>query len=120
MRITDLFEHKLEGFVEYKNGEAELQFDLAEDLVYFMNHDDESYRRHLYPTIATCLHKHKKNESIRPGIFKKAATDSYQKYLQQFPIRELPECLDDKLIREVCGKLHEEFCKHIDEDKYKD
>jgi hypothetical protein len=120
MHIKDLLEHKLDGYVEYKNGEAKLKFDLAEDLVYFMNHDDESYRRHLYPTIATCLHRHKKNESIRPGIFKKAATDSYQKYLQQFPIRELPEGLDDKMIRSVCEKLHEAFLEGIREEKYKD
>lgn len=119
MRIKELFENKLDGFIEYKDGKAELKFDLAEDLVYFMNHDDESYRRHLYPIIARCLKKTKKNESFSPAIFKTAITDCYKNYITQFPIRELPEELDDNLTKSVCEKLHEEFQKHLNDNKYK-
>mgnify|MGYP003349497560 CR=1 FL=1 len=118
MRINDLFEHKIDGFVEYKNGEPELKFDLAEDLTYFMNNDDESYRRHLYPVIALCLKKSKNNDSFSPAIFKKATMECYKNYLKQFPIRELPEELDDKLTKAVCERLHEEFQSHLRDDKY--
>ena len=83
MRIQDLFENKIDGFVEYKDGKPELKFDLAEDLVYFMNHDDESYRRHLYPVIALCLKKSKNNDSFSPAIFKKATMECYKNYLKQ-------------------------------------
>ena len=118
MRIKDLFEHKIDGFVEYKNGKPELKFDLAEDLVYFMHNDDESYRRHVYPIIAMCLHKNKKNETFSPSIFKKATTECYKNYLKQFPIRELPEELDEKLTKAVCDKLHEDFQSHVRDNKY--
>lgn len=118
MRIQDLFENKIDDFVEYKDGKPELKFDLAEDLVYFMNHDDESYRRYLYPVIALCLKKSKNNESFSPAIFKKAASECYKNYTKQFPIRELPENLDEKLTKSVCDKLHEEFTQHIKDDKY--
>jgi len=118
MRIQDLFENKIDGFIEYKNGKPELKFDLAEDLVYFMHNDDESYRRHVYPVIAMCLKKNQKNETFSPEIFRKATLECYKNYLTQFPIRELPEELDEKLTKKVCEKLHEEFNEHIRDDKY--
>lgn len=120
MRIQDLFENKLDKFVKYNDGKAELQFNLAEDLAYFMHNDDDSYRRHLYPVLVKCVHDAKKNRNVDPKIFKTSALESYKNYLKQFPIRELPEDLDDKLIKEVCEKLHDDFVKDIEEGKYKD
>ena len=61
MRIKDLFENtefKFKDFVENN----EINYDLAEDLVFFMNHNDDTYRRHTYPAITKCLEGIKKKK----------------------------------------------------------
>ena len=58
MRINELLEAKKfddSDFVKDTEGNREIDYDLTEDLVFFMNNDDEVYRRHLYPSISKCL-----------------------------------------------------------------
>lgn len=119
MRITDLFENKDLQFKDFVENN-EITYDLAEDLVFFMNHDDDTYRRHTYPAITKCIDGIKNNKKISPAIFKAAALESYKNYCNQFPIRELPDKLNDKMLGEVCKLIHEEVCTHHEEGKYKD
>ncbi len=119
MRIKDLFETtqmQLKDFVE----NDEIKYDLAEDLVFFMNHDDDTYRYHTYPAIVKCLNSMRKNKNSNYSLFKEAALESYKNYCKQFPSRELPNSLDDKILEEVCKLIHEEVCTHESEGKYKD
>lgn len=123
MRIIELLEGKNFNdlqFVKIKNddGGKELDFDLPEDLIYFMQHNDEAYRRHLHPIIAKCLNRHKSNKKVKPSVFKPAIDECYKMYLKEFPIRELPHNLDEKLCNEVCDKMHEEVYQHIKDGKY--
>jgi hypothetical protein len=93
---------------------SELNFDLAEDLVFFMNNDDDTYRRHVYPSIVRCI---KGNAS--PSVFSDAVKESYKNYVRQYPIRELPDEIEDNICKETCEKMHEEVSKHITDGKYK-
>lgn len=120
MRIKDLLESKAHDFSEYVDAEQGLTYDLAEDLVYFMNHDDDTYRRHVYPSITKCLDLLDSKKETSPGLFKTAALESYKNYCQQYPIRELPSSLDEKTLKEVCKLVHEEVCTHKSDGKYKD
>ena len=121
MRITELLEGKniddFSEFVEQDKDKGGINYDLAEDLVHFMNEDDDVYRRHVYPIIAKCL---KTKASVDPSVFAPAVKESYKAYIQKFPIRELPDELDAKGIKETCNKMHEEFAKHVSDGKYKD
>lgn len=119
MRIKDLFENKYQDFKEFVDPKKGLLFDLAEDLIYFMNNDDDTYRRHVYPSVSNCLNKIKSNKKVDPLIFKAPASESYKNYRAQYPIRELPDELDEKTLNEVCHKYYEEICKHVEEDKFK-
>ena len=120
MRIKDLFENKSYNFDEFVNEKNELNYDLVEDLVYFMNHDDDVYRRHLYPSITKCLSLMKSKKDSSPLMFKDATLEGYKSYCNKFPIRELPSSLDEKMIEKVCKQIHEEICKHEKEGLYKD
>lgn len=120
MRIKDLLESKSYDFEEFVNDEKELNYDLAEDLVYFMNHDDDVYRRHLYPSITKCLSLMKSKKDSSPSLFKTAALEGYKSYCDKFPIRELPHTLDEKMLNTVCKLIHEEMCKHDNDGLYKD
>lgn len=122
MRIRELLENTqfddLE-FVKKDGNPGELDYDLVEDLIHYMNEDDEMYRRHLYPIITKCIERMNSNRMPSASVFKDAVSECYKSYVQKFPIRQLQDDLQDDLVREACKKLHEETCKHFEEGKYK-
>jgi hypothetical protein len=123
MRISDLLEGKHFNeldFVKNAGEKRELDFDLEEDLIHFMNHDDNVYRRHTYPAIARCLDYKESKRPTKKEIFKPAVESSYKLYTEKFPIRELPDKLDEKLCDKICAKIHEDVLEHISNGKYKD
>ena len=123
MRIRELLENKYFkdlDFVKSTEKGREIDFDLVEDLTHFMNHDDDVYRRHVYPSIAKCVDSANHKRPINPDIFKPAVVSSYKLYVKKFPIRELPESLDDKTVNNICKKMQEDFKKHLADGKYKD
>lgn len=122
MRIVELFEGHFKDldFVKQESDKRELDYDLVEDLIYFMNNNDDVYRRHVYPIIVKCIHSIESKTPTSPSLFKDAVINSYKKYITEFPIRELPSTLSNKTFKEVCTKMHEEVCQHAKEGKYKD
>lgn len=124
MRITDLLENedfdKEKKFVK-KNGETtELNFDLAEDLSFYMNHDDDLYRRHVYPAVVKCKDRIKNKQTTNPSVFASAVKECYKEYVTKYPMRELPEDITDRQCLQVCKRLHDDLQKHHSEGKYKD
>lgn len=99
------------------NGE---DFDVAEDLVFFLNNDDDAYRRYTHPAIAKCVSSLKSNKGTHPSMFRIAALRGYKDYVNKYDLNKLPDVLDEKICDEVCKKLHDDTCKHVEEGKYKD
>ena len=123
MRIRELLEGKKFNDLEFVNqGEdgTGINYDLVEDLAFFMHNDDDIYRRHVYPSVAKCIDGMKSKKQINPAIFKLAVEESYRNYIKKFPIKQLPASLDEEQCLEVCKKLHDDFCKDYDDGKYKD
>lgn len=123
MRITELLEGKIFDdlqFVKIINdeGEKEIDFDLPDDLIYFSHNNDEAYRKHLHPIIAKCMNALKNKKKVKPDVFAPAMKECYNMYLKEFPIRELPETLDEEVCNDVCKKIHEEVCQNIKDGKY--
>lgn len=122
MRIRELLENKLfkdDDFVTKTATGREINYDLADDLIYFLNNDDSVYRRHLYPSIHKCINIIERKKKPAASIFKKAVEEGYKQYLEQYPIRELPHAIDDEMCENVCTKLRDEICKDFSEGKYK-
>lgn len=123
MRIIELLENsnfKDSNFVKMQDGKRDIDYDLSEDLAFYMHNDDEVYRRHMYPAIVKCVESIKASKKVDPNIFKAAVQDSYKSYIRKFPIRELPDDVSEDVCKEICSKLHEELCQHYEEGKYKD
>ena len=123
MRITELLEGKNFNDLDFVNQEGdkrELNFDLVEDLTFFLNNDDNLYRRHIYPAVNKCLDGIKHNKKVSPDVFKSAAMEGYKNYVRQYPIRELPNDLSEELCNKICKKMHEDVYKYHEEGKYKD
>lgn len=125
MRIRELLESKdykdLDAMFKPEGDEDDgIGYDLLEDLTFFMNNDDDAYRRHLYPALVKCIHLVNSKQKTNPSLFHEAVKESYKEYLKKFPKRELPDELDEKMFKEACEKLHEEIRDHITDGKYKD
>ena len=100
MRINELLEH-----IEDKNHNGiddKLEYDLADDLMFFINNDDNTYRRHVYPSIM----KFKQNKGHDgQSLFGGAVTQAYESYSKKFPIRQLPKELPAEIREQVCDML---------------
>lgn len=98
-----------------------LGYDLIDDLIFFMHHDDDAYRRHTYPSIMQAQDKFHKGKQTDQALFGDAVKEAYSKYRNKFHnIRELPEKLDQETFDRVCEHLHTEELKKIEDGHYKD
>jgi hypothetical protein len=122
MRIHELLEGRFfddSKFVKHTAEGRELDYDLSEDLIHFMHNDDDVYRRHVYPAISKCIDLVQSKKPTNLKIFKSSVEESYKQYIHQFPIKELPDHLDNKVCEEICDKIHEDIIQHIKDGKYK-
>ena len=106
MKITDLFE-SLPTRISQEDPDK-LPFDLADDLLFFMRNDDNFYRRNYYPHVTKCVAHIKKGNDVSPKVFEPMVRHAYEAYTKKFPIRQLPEDLEQKVCEEVCKKIREE------------
>lgn len=124
MRIRELLEGKNFNDLDFievgEDGARKLGYDLIEDLTFFMNNDDNVYRHHIYPSLTKCLSNIKANKKTDPSIFDSAVREAYKQYVERFPLRELPDEIEDNVCEQVCKKMHEDTCKNASEGKYKD
>jgi len=111
MRIRELLEH-IED--KNKNGiDDQLEFDLSDDLLFFMNNDDDTYRRHLYPAMAKAKHGYRNGFKVDKNLFSSIVNDAYKNYCEKYPMRELPDVLPKEITERVCNSLHAD-CKQKD------
>jgi hypothetical protein len=124
MRITELLEGKnfddLQFVKHHEDGGREVDYDLPDDLVFFMNNDDDVFRRIVYPSVSRCVDRIDANQKTTPSLFTNAVRESYKQYIKKYPIRELPDSISEEECYETCEKMHDEICKNHSEGKYKD
>ena len=123
MRIRELLEGKKFNDLDFVNIDEDgtnINYDLVEDLAFYMHNDDDIYRHHVFPSVIRCVEGMKSKKDFSPNIFKSAVEESYKNYIRKFPIRQLPTSLDEELCKEVCKKLHDDFRKDYEDGKYKD
>jgi len=104
MRIQEL----LENF-EDKNHNGindQLEFDLADDLFFFLKNNDDVYRRHVYPSIMKFKQGNKSNNK---SLFSDAVTSAYECYAREFPIKNLPAELPEEIKEQVCDMVLQEL-----------
>ena len=123
MRVIEL----LEGtnfddlkFVEQQGDKKKINYDLEDDLIYYMNNNDTIYRRHLYPVIIKCVNNIKSNKPVTADIFIDAVNAGYDSYIEEYPIRELPKKLDHKTSKRICNTILKTVKDDVRDKKYDD
>jgi hypothetical protein len=121
MRITDLLENahfKSEEFIKQTDDGNEIDYDLVDDLIFYLNNDDDVYRRCLLPAVHKFIDLQKNDKDLKYTIFKSAVANGYKEYIKQYPIRELPSTIDTKVWRGVCKKLFDNISKDMEDGQY--
>jgi hypothetical protein len=121
MRIKDLLENahfKSEEFVKQTDDGNEIDYDLTDDLVFFLNNDDDAYRRYLLPAVHKFIDKQQAGEEPKYTIFKTAVADGYKQYTKEYPMRELPNEIDTKNWKSACKQLFDTVSKDMEDGTY--
>lgn len=98
MRVDELFSHN--------DDKKELDFDLIDDLIFFIQNDHNFYRTDYYPFISK-FHKYlKSGAETSPSLFKNIVLRAYNVYRSKFNVDGLDDKLTIEQIKEVCNKLY--------------
>jgi hypothetical protein len=107
MNINEIFGHT-----------DKLDFDLVDDVVYFINNDEEFYRKYAFPVVDKFVHLCKKGKTPSVGYFKVLANNGYKEYQVKFPHSNIPEKLPSPDLRDMCHKLFkQEFDRFHDKNQ---
>lgn len=114
MRISELFENASfdeNKFIKNNKEKQELDFDLVDDLIFFVNHDDEIFRKYTYAAIEKLKLVGKKERS--PSIFKDTIKNGYEKYIKLYPICSLSNKIKDDVLKKACRTMYDTILQQV-------
>lgn len=117
MPIEDML--KTSSHNKVRDEKNKLGFDLAEDLVFFMNNNDDFYRRHYFPIIKTCKAQFESGDKFSHRVFKPIINKAYEAYKEEFPVRELEESLEEDFKEQVAKIIYDTEIKNLEDGLYK-
>jgi hypothetical protein len=107
-----------ELFNQTPTQEKELDYDLKEDLICFMQNDPMFYRESFFPAI----HKFKKlseqGKKVHPKAFGSVVKKAYEQYKEKFPVQGLQESLEGDMFEEICVEIHRMETQHVKDGHY--
>lgn len=121
MRIAELLENKqvnYNDFVEQIGHKKQINYDLVNDVIYYMNNNDNVYRQHLYPSIVNCVNRIKSNKSVDSNVFSQAVNAGYKSYINEYPIRELSDELSSSTRKKICDAILDKIKTDVSDGKY--
>ena len=92
-----------------------LDYDLQDDLVFFMNNEPMFYRKQYYPTMLKFYKFYKSGRSVSPRGFERLVSDGYKDYYNKFRSASLPQRLNPEMLEKICHHIHTqelENCKN--------
>ncbi len=99
MYIFELFDPTAEP-------KKDIDYDLHDDLIYFMNADPEFYRTSYYPIQHRFQGHCQAGRNVDPKAFSPIVIQAYENYRNKFPLPQLKEKLEEEELTEICEKLH--------------
>jgi len=106
-------------FELYHNNVHRKEFDLKDDLMYFMNNDPDFYRQEMHPFV----HKFKKHSlagrHVLPKAFAPLVKRGFDHYKNTFQVHGIEDQLDDNDLEEICEQLHGQEMKNFHDENTK-
>lgn len=97
MKVFEIFSQHIE--------EKKIDFDLVDDVIYFMNNDPEFYRKEYFPFLTKFQHHCDKGNQVSPKAFFPVVSRAVDQYKTKFPVDGLEEAMNENQISEICEKL---------------
>ena len=112
MNIDELLDKKPQG-------KKALEYDLMDDLMFFMNNDPDFYRKRYYPTMLKFDKYCKEGRKVSPKAFEGLCKEAYESYRNKFQqVEGLEPQLDEEICEKICNHIHEQETKNCKEGMY--
>lgn len=92
-------------------------FDVVEDLIFFINNDPQFYKNRYYPELQEFQRMVKKGMPIGVQFFAELVNDAYRKYTKMYDLHDLPEKLSKQDLHDICGALYDQEVDDIEDIK---
>ena len=92
-------------------------FDLADDLVFFMRNDPQFYRQDYHPFMQKFNRHCNAGRSVSAKAFMPIVKNAFERYKNSFPVEGMEDALTDQDLKEICEKLSGEETNHYHKEK---
>lgn len=94
------------------------EYDIVEDLIFFMNNDPGFYRHEYFPSVMKFRDCNKSGIKFESDKFKPMVEKAYKAYYRKFPVKNLKDKIENETIDEVCSKIYETELENIKQGHY--
>jgi hypothetical protein len=94
------------------------EYDLQDDLIFFMNNDPDFYRRHYYPSIIKMKLHHDRGQELDSSSLSPIVKHAYSAYKEKFPVKNLDKDLEKSAIDDICSKILETEMENFKTKQY--
>jgi hypothetical protein len=94
-------------------------FDLADDLVFFMRNDPQFYRQDYHPFMQKFNRHCDAGRSVSAKAFMPVVKNAFERYKNSFPVEGMEDALTDQDLKEICEKLSGEETQFYHDGKNK-
>jgi hypothetical protein len=108
---------KILEVINVDNFNAE-EYDVAEDLIFFMNNDPMFYRQNYYPSMLKFMDCNKSGKPFESSSLRPMVKKAYEMYFHRFPVKNLQKEIDSELLDGVCSKIYETELENIKTGHY--
>jgi hypothetical protein len=111
MKIFELFNQSKE--------ESGLDFDLQDDLIFFMNNDPDFYRKEFHPFLTKYNRHCDAGRQVSPKAFFPIVKKAYEEYQSKFQVEKLDADLSEDTLTGICEVLNGQCMQNYQEEKKK-
>ena len=92
-------------------------FDLADDLIFFMRNDPQFYRKDYHPFLQKFNRHCDAGRTVTAKAFVPIVKHAFECYKNSFPVEGMEEQLREKDLKDICEKLQSEETQFYHEEK---
>lgn len=98
----------------------DLDFNLVDDLIEFINNNTEFYKEVYYPLVQKLKNNYKYNLPLSKASFVPVVKRAYEVYKDVYDLTQLPEKIELNDLSDVCNKLYDQEVKNIEQENSPD
>jgi hypothetical protein len=93
------------------------EFDLNDDLIFFMRNDPQFYRGEYHPFLQKFKRHCEAGRGVRPAAFAPIVQKAFEHYKNTFPVEGMEQQLSRPALEEICDKLQGEETNFYHDEK---